>query len=61
MTERFPPDMRKAIFEKAQNTLPVGHVGRPEEVAEAYIFAMKVSVLSLGCFAGPFIDFIRLF
>lgn len=35
--------MRDAVFEKAQKTLLVGHIGTPDEVAEAYIFAMKVS------------------
>lgn len=39
MSQNFPPD----IFEKAKNTLLVGHIGTPDEVAEAYIFAMKVS------------------
>ena len=43
MTEQFPSDIREAIFEQAKNTLPVGHIGTPEEVAEAYIFAMRVS------------------
>ncbi|KAF8603585.1 NAD(P)-binding protein [Ceratobasidium sp. AG-I] len=41
LTEQFPPDLRKAFIEKAQNSLPVGRIGKPEEVAEAYIFAMK--------------------
>lgn len=49
MTQKFPPEARKAIYEKAQNSLLVGHIGTPDEVAEAYIFAMKVSMLLLDC------------
>jgi hypothetical protein len=49
LIQNFPADLRKALFEKAQNSSPVGHVGTPEEVAEAYIFAMKVSGGLLGC------------
>ena len=47
MSQSFPSDMRKFFFEKAQKDFPVGHVGTPEEVAEAYMFAMKVSEDSL--------------
>jgi len=46
MSQSFPSEMRNAIFEKAQKTLLVGHVGNPEEVAEAYIFAMKCQYLT---------------
>ncbi|KAF8606693.1 NAD(P)-binding protein [Ceratobasidium sp. AG-I] len=46
LIQKFPPDLRKAFFEKAQNEFPVGHVGTPEEVAEAYIFAMKCQYLT---------------
>jgi len=46
MTQNFPPETRKAIFEKAKNTLLVGHIGTPDEVAEAYIFAMKCQYLT---------------
>ncbi|KAG8792841.1 hypothetical protein FRC12_004712 [Ceratobasidium sp. 428] len=38
--------MRKTIFETHLQKLLVGHVGTPEEVAEAYIFAMKCQYLT---------------
>lgn len=39
--QNTPPAVREAIFSQARETLPVKHVGTPEEIAEAYIFAMK--------------------
>lgn len=38
-----PEEAREALFEESKKKLLVGHVGTPDEVAEAYIFAMKVS------------------
>ncbi|KAF8598537.1 hypothetical protein BDV93DRAFT_526710 [Ceratobasidium sp. AG-I] len=46
MTQNAPPELRKALFEKAQNTFPAGRVGTPEDVAEAYMFAMKCQYLT---------------
>ncbi|KAF8592904.1 NAD(P)-binding protein, partial [Ceratobasidium sp. AG-I] len=46
MTQKVPPELRKAMLEKAQNTFPVGRVGTPDEVAEAYMFAMKCQYLT---------------
>ncbi|CAE6419302.1 unnamed protein product [Rhizoctonia solani] len=43
-TEHFgklPAEIRAGVFKSYEEKLPVGHVGKPEEVAEAYIFAMK--------------------
>ncbi|KAG8693160.1 hypothetical protein FRC09_010694 [Ceratobasidium sp. 395] len=46
MTQEYPPEMRDQIFKTHIEKLPVGHVGTPEEVAEAYIFAMKCQYLT---------------
>lgn len=37
----LPEERRDAHFEKTRTTLPVKHVGTPDECAEAYIFLMK--------------------
>ncbi|CAE6438328.1 unnamed protein product [Rhizoctonia solani] len=42
----FSPDARASLFKSQQEKLPVGHVGTPDEVAEAYIFAMKYTYLT---------------
>ncbi|KAG8744347.1 hypothetical protein FRC10_010327 [Ceratobasidium sp. 414] len=39
----LPEDARKAMYETRGQQLLVGHTGTPDEVAEAYIFAMKAS------------------
>ncbi|KAG9076751.1 hypothetical protein FRC06_009338 [Ceratobasidium sp. 370] len=39
----LPEDARKAMYETSGQKLLVGHAGTPDEVAEAYIFAMKAS------------------
>jgi NAD(P)-dependent dehydrogenase (short-subunit alcohol dehydrogenase family) len=41
--DHVPADIRTGMFKTFQEKLPVGHIGTPDEVAEAYIFAMKVS------------------
>ncbi|KAG9095766.1 hypothetical protein FS749_009804 [Ceratobasidium sp. UAMH 11750] len=41
--DKTPPELRDSIFNSYEEKVLVGHVGTPEEVAEAYIFAMKVS------------------
>ncbi|CAE6505872.1 unnamed protein product [Rhizoctonia solani] len=42
----FSPEARTSLFKSQQEKLPVGHVGTPDEVAEAYIFAMKCTYLT---------------
>ncbi|CAE6536868.1 unnamed protein product [Rhizoctonia solani] len=42
----YPADAKEKLFKSRQESLPVGHVGTPEEVAEAYIFAMKCTYLT---------------
>ncbi|QRV78660.1 Enoyl-(Acyl carrier protein) reductase [Ceratobasidium sp. AG-Ba] len=41
----FAPEVVNHIMETSRQKLPVGHVGTAEELAEAYIFAMKASKL----------------
>ncbi|KAF8603586.1 NAD(P)-binding protein [Ceratobasidium sp. AG-I] len=41
LIQQLPEELRTALVEKIGPKLLVGHVGTPEEVAEAYIFAMK--------------------
>jgi NAD(P)-dependent dehydrogenase (short-subunit alcohol dehydrogenase family) len=48
----FPADFRAELFKSTLDKLLVGHIGLPDEVAEAYIFAMKVSELSRMYRAG---------
>ena len=42
----MPAEHRTQMMQDFIPKLLVGHVGTPEEVAEAYIFAMKVSSLT---------------
>ncbi|EUC54066.1 enoyl-(acyl carrier) reductase [Rhizoctonia solani AG-3 Rhs1AP] len=42
----FSSEARANFFKTQQEKLPVGRVGTPEEVAEAYIFAMKCTFLT---------------
>jgi NAD(P)-dependent dehydrogenase (short-subunit alcohol dehydrogenase family) len=35
VTQRFPPERRKAFVAEINEKLPVKHIGQPEEVAEA--------------------------
>ncbi|KAG8716566.1 hypothetical protein FRC09_015552 [Ceratobasidium sp. 395] len=39
----LPEDERNAMYENTAQKLLVGHAGTPDEIAEAYIFAMKAS------------------
>ncbi|QRV78658.1 Enoyl-(Acyl carrier protein) reductase [Ceratobasidium sp. AG-Ba] len=41
----FPPEVRTHLMDSTLQKLPVGHIGTAEELAEAYIFAMKASTL----------------
>jgi NAD(P)-dependent dehydrogenase (short-subunit alcohol dehydrogenase family) len=42
----LPEEARAALFGRIAATLPLGRVGAPEEVAEAYIFAMRATWLT---------------
>ncbi|CAE6510425.1 unnamed protein product [Rhizoctonia solani] len=42
----FSSEARTSFFKSHEEKLPVGHVGTPDEVAEAYIFAMKCTYLT---------------
>ncbi|KAG8680926.1 hypothetical protein FRC11_001813 [Ceratobasidium sp. 423] len=42
----FPPEALASFLKFQQEKLLVGHIGTPEEVAEAYIFAMKCTYLT---------------
>ncbi|QRW20765.1 Enoyl-(Acyl carrier protein) reductase [Rhizoctonia solani] len=42
----FSPEARDSLFKSQEEKLPVGHVGTPEETAEAYIFAAKRTYLT---------------
>ena len=33
----------EAMHQRAAHSLPVGHVGEPEEIAEAYLYFMRQS------------------
>ncbi|KAG8685842.1 hypothetical protein FRC08_012882, partial [Ceratobasidium sp. 394] len=44
--DKTPPELRDSIFNSYEEKVLVGHVGTPEEVAEAYIFAMKCTYLT---------------
>lgn len=39
----MPSEMRDGLLKSTAAKIPVGHTGTPEEVAEAYLFAMKCS------------------
>jgi len=40
------PAARQGMFEAAGKSLPVGHVGKPDEIAEAYLFLMKCGYIT---------------
>lgn len=42
----FPEEARESLFKSQREVLPVGHIGLPNEAAEAYIFAMKCTYLT---------------
>ncbi|CAE6480136.1 unnamed protein product [Rhizoctonia solani] len=42
----LPPDKKQEFLEVRSKSLPVGHVGTADELAEAYIFAMKCTYLT---------------
>jgi NAD(P)-dependent dehydrogenase (short-subunit alcohol dehydrogenase family) len=41
MWDNLPEDARAAMFKRAEQNLPVGHPGEPDEVAEAYLYFMR--------------------
>ncbi|KAG8770816.1 hypothetical protein FRC12_004031, partial [Ceratobasidium sp. 428] len=46
MFQNTPAEQRTRMFQSYLDKLLVGHIGTPEEVAEAYIFAMKCQYLT---------------
>ncbi|KAG9126847.1 hypothetical protein FRC07_001748 [Ceratobasidium sp. 392] len=44
--DKTPPELRDSIFSSHKEKSLVGHVGTADEVAEAYIFAMKCTYLT---------------
>ncbi|KDN44654.1 hypothetical protein RSAG8_05419, partial [Rhizoctonia solani AG-8 WAC10335] len=44
--EKTPSEFRESLFKTHADKVLVNHVGTPEEVAEAYIFAMKCQYLT---------------
>ncbi|CAE6480130.1 unnamed protein product [Rhizoctonia solani] len=42
----YSADEKEQLFKSRGESLPVGHIGTPEEVAEAYLFAMKCTYLT---------------
>ena len=40
LLDKIPEDIKQAFF-KEMEKLPVGHIAKPDEVAEAYTFLMK--------------------
>lgn len=46
LLEQIPAEARTGLVESVRSKLLVGHLGTPEEVAEAYIFAMKCQYLT---------------
>ncbi|CAE6507105.1 unnamed protein product [Rhizoctonia solani] len=40
--DAFSADAKERLFKPRRENLPVGHIGTPDEIAEAYIFAMKL-------------------
>ncbi|CAE6477253.1 unnamed protein product [Rhizoctonia solani] len=44
--DAYPAEAKEQLFKSRRESLPVGHIGTPDEVAEAYIFAMKCSYLT---------------
>ncbi|KAG9090842.1 hypothetical protein FS749_000248, partial [Ceratobasidium sp. UAMH 11750] len=46
MLHQFPAEVREEMLKSFREKLLVGHVGTTEEVAEAYIFAMKCQYLT---------------
>lgn len=41
--DSMPEDERKKMFHEIEGKVPTGHVGKPEEVAETYLWLMKDS------------------
>ena len=39
--QNMAEEERERLFESVGNSLPVGRVGEPEDIAQAYVFLMK--------------------
>ncbi|CAE6447973.1 unnamed protein product [Rhizoctonia solani] len=46
LLDSLPPEAKAGMIDSYNKQLPVGHVGTPDELAEAYIFAMKCTYLT---------------
>ena len=44
--DRMQPDAKKAMYEQLSNKLPVGHIGQPEELAQAVLMLMTNTFLT---------------
>lgn len=42
----MPSDAKQNLFKHYEDTLPVGHVGTPEEVAESYLYCFRCTYLT---------------
>ncbi|CAE6486696.1 unnamed protein product [Rhizoctonia solani] len=42
----LPNGVKEGLFDKHGKNIPVGHIGEPDELAEAYLFAMKCTYLT---------------
>jgi hypothetical protein len=42
----MPEDVKKQMFEATAAKLPVGHVGTPDEIVEAYLYLMRYASLT---------------
>ncbi|CAE6477264.1 unnamed protein product [Rhizoctonia solani] len=42
----MPEGMKEELFRTRGKAIPVGHIGKPDEVAEAYLFAMNCTYLT---------------
>lgn len=51
----FSPEARASLFKSQQEKLPVGHIGTPVDVEEAYIFAMELSYIKIALLEEQFI------
>jgi len=46
-TQAMSTELREGLIKSYAEKMPLAHIGTPEEVAEAYLFAMKCSYLTV--------------
>jgi NAD(P)-dependent dehydrogenase (short-subunit alcohol dehydrogenase family) len=51
-------EAKEAFFDPIRKRLPLGRIAAPEEIAEAYLFAMKVGLLL--CYRGNAASYINI-